>query len=201
MSISIEDILLRASEFPSDSLVYVVADFGDGAYVLVSNKQIIYAISSTGQQSTKAPTIKTDYLELCTAIKLRPVDHSGGKVDENVFDFIRLIDSASRSEALAFLRLCFVHAASSRDQTIEEFFSSISLLFVSTPEQSKKNAIGLFGELCIIDSLLDQGLDAYPFWLMSGGKTKYEFCCRDLNVEVKTAPRPEPRVQLKHSQV
>ncbi|MBQ9002837.1 MAG: PD-(D/E)XK motif protein, partial [Eggerthellaceae bacterium] len=40
-----------------------------------------------------------------------------------------------------------------------------------------------------------------PFWQISGVKTKYDFCFRELNLEVKTTPRQEPMVQLKHSQL
>ncbi len=188
-------------KFPHDDLVYLVDELSGGKRLFVCNGDIIYASLSLPSDGDNRPAIKTDYLELCLGINLQPILQDGSPGDIVRYDFVRLFGSASNREKLAFLDICESHAKSRTAQTLQDFFYSVSLLFSSTSEKSKKGAIGLFGELSVIEAFVKHGIDTSSRWQINGLQSKYDFSFAQFNCEVKTTSSKEPIALIKHSQL
>ena len=187
--------------YPDDNLVYCAEILNDSSCFLVQNQKIVYATITPEDVFDDRVPAKTDYLELCFGVELRNVHYRGKTMKSERFDFIVLSDSASPRERKSFIEICKAHAYSLNSGTLESFFYSLSTLFTLSPDQHRKNAVGLFGELVIIRAFEQLGIDVSCFWQLQGPYTKYDFCCTDANLEVKSTLSKDRVVRLKHDQI
>ena len=82
------------------------------------------------------------------------------------------------------------------------FFYSLISLFQLPQEQQFKNALGLYGELKIIEYFYNNfEKDISPYWHKSGSSSKNDFTLEKLGLEVKTILSEELIVTIKHSQL
>lgn len=184
--------------FPRDGRFYLFEEITNQAGFFVVDGLLVYGVLS-GRHKSAAP-VRTALLELDTGIELLPV-RSGKETAAQRFDLIRMTHVPDERKADAFLTLCRDHAKGGSELTLREFFFAASKLFRQKNMQQRKNAIGLYGELVVIDFASKYGLDLSVNWQKVGTKSKYDFALDWFNIEVKTTTRHEMIVPVKHAQL
>lgn len=187
--------------YPCDGRVYLVSTLGVQGGFYVCNGEPIYAtkIEESVQGSS---TTETECLQLKLGTKLKVVEKSSfNKVQW--FDMIRLINFQNERELTAFIDLCTMHAKGNTTLSFEDFFYSLNDLFRPPCKQDFINAIGLYGELSLIDAVRKSGIDIdiSRYWQLNGEGSKYDFAFDAGNIEVKTTSFQESKVQIKHNQL
>ncbi len=195
------DDLDKFKQYPLDSLVYVVRRLNSECFFFTCDSRIIYAVVADDFPDEVCTPVKTDYLELFLNVELQPVDATNAAIDLKKYDFVQVELETTDREKIAFLNMCEEHARTHHDQGIGSFFNTLCLLFSSTEEKSKHKAIGLFGELSLIQVFHDRRIDISKRWQLNGVRTKYDFSFANANIEVKTTTKREQLVRLKHDQL
>ena len=187
--------------YPCDGRVYLVCEINNTDGFYVCNGEPIYA-SKAIVLPGNVPAVDTECLQLRLGAKLKVV--SGNRCEGvQRFDMIRLIRHQNEKELAAFVDLCGMHANGTTNLTFEEFFYSLNSLFKPLRTQSALNAMGLYGELSIIDATRKLGLGAVVSsnWQLAGLNSKYDFTFCAGNIEVKTASTQKLKVLVKHDQL
>lgn len=185
-------------EYPRDGRFYLLEEITDRAGFFVVDGLPVYGVLA-GKRKQTAP-VRTALLELNTGIDLLPI-RKGEEATVQTFDLIRMTIIPDQREADAFFTLCRDHAKGGSDLTLREFFFAASKLFRQKSAQGRRNAIGLFGELTVIDLGSKHGIDLSENWQKVGAKSKYDFSLDEFNIEVKTTTRHEMIALIKHAQL
>lgn len=191
-------IIDEIDEYPRDGRFYLLEEITERAGFFVVDGLPVYGVIARGHKST-AP-VRTALLELNTGIDLLPI-RDGKETTVQTFDLIRMTIIPDQREADAFFTLCRDHAKGSSDLTLREFFFAASKLFRQKSAQGRRNAIGLFGELTVMDLGSKHGVDLSGSWQKVGVESKYDFSLDDCNIEVKTTTRHEMIALIKHAQL
>lgn len=187
--------------YPRDGRVYHVCSLSARGGFYVCDGEPIYA-TKVGESSRSGSAVETECLQLRLGINLRVAE--GSHVSETQrFDMIRLISFQNDKELTAFIDLCTMHAEGSTALSFEEFFYSLSDLFRPLRGQRFINAMGLYGELALIDAAHKSGInvDITSYWQLAGEESKYDFAFESCNIEVKAASAQKLSVQIKHAQL
>ena len=84
----------------------------------------------------------------------------------------------------------------------KEFFYSLIQIFQLPSEQSYINAVGLYGELKVIQYAYEKyGIDISVCWHSKGSKSKNDFSNGKKCLEVKTTSSEDGKISIKHSQI
>lgn len=187
--------------YPCDGRVYLVYPLSVLGGFYVCNGEPIYA-TRVGESTWSASAVETECLQLRLGVGLRVAE--GDHLTEiQRFDMIRLTNSHNDKELTAFIDLCTMHAVGNTDLSFEEFFYSLNELFRPLRGQRFINAMGLYGELVLIDAVRESGidLDLSRYWQLAGEGSKYDFSLEMGNIEVKTGSAQELNIHIKHFQL
>lgn len=189
------------SGYPHDGRVYLVSEINatDGFYVC--DGEPVYAAKVNGAPRHKA-AVETECLQLRLGVKLK-LAGTECCTSAQSFDMIRLISFQNEKELTAFVDLCTMHANRATALSFEEFFYSLNSLFKPLRAQCTLNAMGLYGELALIDASrkLGFGFAVSHGWQLTGRNSKYDFTFSAGNIEVKTASLLKMKVLVKHEQL
>lgn len=186
---------------PRDGRVYLVHALSARGGFYVCNGEPIYAVK-VGGPTQNSSAVETERLQLRLGVRLRVVE--GDHFTEiQQFDMIRLISFQDDKELTAFMDLCIMHAEGSTALSFEEFFYSLNDLFRPLRGQRFINAMGLYGELALIDAVRKSGIsfDFTHYWQLAGEESKYDFALETCNIEVKSASAQKLSVHIKHTQL
>jgi len=190
----IEDI----GEYPRDGRFYLLEEITDRAGFFVVNGLPVYGIVAL--EHKQAVPVRTALLELNTGIDLLPI-RQDKETAAQTFDLVRMTAIPDQREADAFFALCRDHAKGDSGLTLREFFFAASKLFRQKSAQERRKAIGLFGELTMMDIGSKHGVDLSSSWQKVGTESKYDFSLDEFNIEVKTTTRREMIAPIKHAQL
>lgn len=187
--------------YPCDGRVYLVCALNAREGFYVCDGEPIYA-AKVGESAQIGSAIETECLQLRLGVRLR-VAGDGRLAEMQRFDMIRLISHQSDKELTAFIDLCTMHAEGNTTLSFEELFYSINDLFRPLRGQRFVNAMGLYGELALIDAVRKSGigLDITRNWQLAGEESKYDFVLEAGNIEVKAASAQKLNVHIKHDQL
>lgn len=146
--------------------------------------------------------VETDYLQLQTHIRISAVKNNQTFKDDfyNIILFKGSVEDDGN--ASSFVNLCEIYARNLSELDFREFFYSLIDLFQLPSEQSYKNAVGLYGELKLIQYVQAQYLvDMSNAWHKSGSFSRYDFSGKDTCIEVKTTSSVDSCVSIKHKQL
>lgn len=186
--------------YPYDGRVYLVHALSARRGFYVCNGEPIYAVKM--EESTQnSNAVETECLQLRLSIRLK-VAEGDHFTEIQRFDMIRLINFQNDKELTAFIDLCTMHAEGSTTLSFEDFFYSLNDLFRPLRGQQFINAMGLYGELALIDAVQKSGigLDFTRYWQLAGEESKYDFALETGNIEVKAASAQKLNVYIKHAQ-
>ena len=187
--------------YPRDGRVYLVRALSPRGGFYVCNGEPIYA-AKVGESARIGSAVETECLRLQLGIRLR-VAESDRFAETQRFDMIRLINFQKDKELTAFIDLCSMHAEGSTALSFEEFFYSLNDLFRPLRGQRFINAMGLYGELVLIDAVRksETDVDITRYWQLAGEESKYDFSLEAGNIEVKAASAQKLSVHIKHAQL
>lgn len=193
--------VINFDEYPHDGRVYLVHILSPQGGFYVCNGEPIYA-AKVGESARIGGAVMTECLQLQLGIRLK-VAESAHFTETQRFDMIRLINFQNDKELTAFIDMCSMHAEGSTALSFEEFFYSLNDLFRPLHGQLFTNAMGLYGELALIDAVRKSGADAdiTRYWQLAGEESKYDFSLEAGNIEVKSAPVRKLSVHIKHDQI
>ena len=191
-------IIDEIDEYPRDGRFYLLEEITDRAGFFVVDGLPVYGVLASGHKP--AAPVRTALLELNTGIDLLPIC-KGEETVVQTFDLIRTTIIPDQREADAFFTLCRDHAKGGSGLTLREFFFAASKLFRQKSAQGRRNAIGLFGELTVMELGSKHGFDLSESWQKVGTESKYDFSLDELNIEVKTTTRHEMIALIKHAQL
>lgn len=188
-------------EYPRDGRVYLVRALSSQGGFYVCKGEPIYA-AKVGESARIGSAVETECLQLQLGIRLR-VAESDCFTEAQRFDMIRLINFQNDKELTAFIDLCSMHAEGSTALSFEEFFYSLNDLFRPLRGQRFVNAMGLYGELALIDAVRksETDVDITRYWQLAGEESKYDFSFEAGNIEVKSASAQKLSVHIKHAQL
>lgn len=193
------DIVNQMRKYPSDERFYLLEEINDHAGFFVVDGLPVYAVRSGGKREP-GPPLQTALLEFDTGVELAPIRE--GKKDAALsFDLIRMTTIPDEREANVFFSLCRDHARGESGLSLRDFFFSASRLFRQKEPRGKRRAIGLFGELSVIERASSYGVDLSGYWQKAGVDSKYDFALEHFNIEVKTTTRREMIVRIRHAQL
>lgn len=192
---------INFDEYPCDGRVYLVHALGSRGGFYVCNGEPIYA-AKVGESARIGSAVETECLQLRLGIRLR-IAKSDRFTETQRFDMIRLINFQNDKELTAFIDLCCMHAEGSTTLSFEEFFYSLNDLFRPLRGQHFINAMGLYGELALIDAVrkCETGVDITRYWQLAGEESKYDFALGAGNIEVKSVSPQKLSVYIKHAQL
>lgn len=191
------------------NLIHTIEDL-DGLYLLCSLTTDAGFFSNDGKLLFVArdmdlhPTtgVETDYLQLQTHIRVSAVKNNQTFKDDfyNIILFKGSINDDGN--ASSFVNLCEIYARNLGELDFKEFFYSLIELFQLPSEQSYKNAVGLYGELKLMQHVQAQySIDISTAWHQRGSFSRYDFSGTDSCIEVKTTSSEDSCVSIKHKQI
>ena len=192
-------VLRGIENAPKDGLVYLAADIDERSAFFACEGRILYA--ALAKESSSHERIETQLMTLQTGIYITP---AGGQSSypSSAYDIIKLEAAPDMRVIEAFVTLCSAYSEAADSQSFVDFFFALESLFKPDTAQSRRNAIGLFGELKFIELLWnDFGIDASDVWQLSGTTSKLDFVFDNVNVEVKTTVREDDLVLVSHQQL
>lgn len=193
------NILELMAEVHESEGLYLLAPINQVAGFFSSQNYLIYIAQDDTTHSTES--VETDYLQLqthvwITGVKNNQTFHNG------FYNLIIYKDITNIENTIAFINLCETHALHREELNFKDFFYSLIALFQLPKEQSYKNAVGLFGELKLMQFAKEKSnIDLSFAWHRNGTYSRYDFSSSDLCLEVKTTSIEEDIVTIKHNQI
>lgn len=191
------------------NLIHTIDDL-DGLYLLCplvadagffsSNGKLLFVARDIDSHPTTG--VETDYLQLQTHIRIFAVKNNQTFKDDfyNIIIFKGSVDDDENANS--FVDLCEIYARNLSEIDFKEFFYSLIDLFQLPSEQSYKNAIGLYGELKLMQHVQTQySIDLSNAWHKSGSFSRYDFSGTDCCLEVKTTSNDDSYISIKHNQI
>lgn len=146
-------------------------------------------------------SIETEFLVLHTHIRISAVKNDATFPDDD-YNVLLYKGSADDPNMESFVQLCSIHARESDCLRFREFFYSLIDLFKLPTEQEFKNAVGLFGELKLMQIAFEKyNTDISELWHKSGPYSHFDFSSSQFSIEVKAIAGNDATVMIKHQQV
>lgn len=193
------NILKLMDEVHGSGGLYLLAPINQVAGFFTSQNNLIYIAQDDTAHSTES--VETDYLQLqthvwITGVKNNQTFHNG------FYNLIIYKEIINIENTIAFINLCETHACHREELNFKDFFYSLITLFQLPKEQSYKNAVGLFGELKLMQFAREKSnIDLSFAWHRNGTYSRYDFSSSGLCLEVKTTSVEEDIVTIKHKQI
>lgn len=192
-------VLRGIENAPKDGLVYLAADIDERSAFFACEGRILYAalaIEPSGHER-----IETQLMTLQTGVNIAPAGDQAS-YPSSTYDIIKLEAMPDIRVIEAFVTLCAAYSEAIDSQSFIDFFFALESLFKPDTVQSRRNAIGLFGELAFIESVWNGfGIDASDVWQLSGTTSRLDFVFDNANIEVKTTVREDDLVLVNHQQL
>lgn len=183
----------------NDNVFYMVNPITSSEGFFTIEKKLLYVAKDIEGYISEG--IETDFLKLQTHIHVSAVenDHTFENDDYNIIMFKGDLKDQNIE---AFVHLCEIHARNPRELKFRDFFYSLIKIFQLPSEQSYINAVGLFGELKLIQYTYEKfSIDISKQWHSKGSRSKYDFSNGKICIEVKTTSSDDGRIEIKHSQI
>lgn len=182
----------------SDGL-YLLAPINKSSGFFTSHAQLIYI--AYDDQDYPTESVETDYLHLQTHVMICGVKNQQ-TFDNGFYNLIVYKEISNHENLSAFINLCETHARNKEELNFKDFFYSLIALFQLPTEQSYKNAVGLYGELKLMQLAKEKcNIDLSCAWHRNGTYSRYDFSSTKLCLEVKTTSTEEDIVTIKHKQI
>ena len=195
----LRQVLDALKKTPGDGLVYLAAPIDNHSAFFTCNNLILFA--SFSEELSKSEEIETRLLALQTGITISPTGETASYPSRK-YDIIRLKSTTDNRILETFVTLCSAYSDSSNSMLFSDFFFAIADLFRPDRADSKRSAVGLYGELVFIKQSWDHfKVDAARNWQLSGQSSKLDFVFDDRNIEVKTTTKESDLVFLNHEQL
>lgn len=195
----IDRLLEQFNSIPKNDNLYLLSALSDNAGLFANMGRIVYFVHDV--DSLHFESIDTEYLSLSTHVPIHAVENVASFQD-GFYNLITYKGNIDNENFDAFIKLCTVHAKDAVSLNFREFFYSLISLFQLPAEQSFKNALGLYGELKLMEYVYRHfNIDISIWWHRSGSYSKTDFSLNKCNLEVKTVLSPELIVKIKHNQI
>ncbi|MDD4156816.1 MAG: PD-(D/E)XK motif protein, partial [Candidatus Cloacimonetes bacterium] len=162
--------------------------------------QIVYFGKRSDNSSTDINPIYTQYLDLNAHVYISNITENSS-FKAGYYDLLSFKGELDDQYFDVFCNICLVF---SNDVSLSfiEFFTSLVDIFQKAKESTFKNLIGLIGEFFLIKQTYEtQCINVSNNWHMTGINSKFDFCFKNFNIEVKTTTKSEQKFLLKHSQI
>ena len=181
------------------SSIYLLEAITDKAGFFTSEGKLLYIVKDYYDYSSAE--IETDCLKLHTHVRINSVKNNQ-TFEDDYYNVIVYNDILEGENVASFLKLCSIHAVNSSELGFKEFFYSLIDLFQLPSEQSHKNAIGLYGELKVMEQVHKKyKVDLSNSWHKRGSFSKYDFSNGELSLEIKTTSSDKQEITIKHNQI
>lgn len=196
---NINELATQIESNDDPSGLYLLCPLSEDSGFFTSEKKLLYI--SRDSDIYPHQEIETDYLTLQTHVSIKAVENNQ-TFSDGEYNIIVYKGTLSESSAASFAELCAVHANNKAQLGFRDFFYSLILLFQLPSEQGFKNAIGLYGELKLMQMVYNRtGKDISEKWHRSGSQSKYDFSNGENNIEVKCTTSGESMITIKHTQI
>lgn len=190
--------IINSQSFTNDKLYLLYKPSPEFGF-FYQNNVVYFACKSSF--SSSSDSVETAYLDMNLGVNITS-DNENGSFETGAYDMLAFKDKFDGPEFDAFYNICTSYAQGSSDLEFPDFFNSLVELFKKTKDDSKKNLVGLIGELMFIKCLNDDyGINASENWHLSGSNSKFDFSFPTFNVEVKTSTNSNMTFLLKHNQI
>ena len=162
----------------------------------IYNKNLAFV---TVSETSEKNSIATKYVEYVPNIEITSV-YNCPSFEKGKYDFLILKEQENDEIINSFTKLCDLYAHNP-SVPFDEFIQSIVDLFQLTRTQSLLDCIGLFGELVLLKTFFENGINLSSFWHQSGIYSKYDISMPNINVEIKTSISDSTTFKIKHSQI
>lgn len=195
----VSSVIKKLATAPCDGDLYLIKELTKQSGFFASNGKLLYVVRDNSNR--KSENIDTEYLSLKLHIYIHAVQNNPSFID-GYYDLIELRESADIYNVESFIKLCYSHSQNINELTFHDFFYSLISLFQLPNDQLFKNAIGLYGELKLIECIWNEyKKDISPYWHSSGSLSKYDFAFNSFALEVKTVLSETLIIPIKHNQL
>lgn len=145
--------------------------------------------------------IETEYLKLETHVKIKGVKNFQTFKDD-YYNLIIFKAEISNDNIYDFINLCNIYAQNIDELVFKEFFYSLISIFQLPSEKKYINAIGLYGELKLMQYFAKKyKIDLSVFWHRKGPLSLYDFSIKNHYIEVKSNANGTEIATIKHKQL
>lgn len=145
--------------------------------------------------------IETEYLKLETHVKIKGVKNFQTFRDD-YYNLIIFKAEISNDNIYDFINLCNIYAQNIDELVFKEFFYSLISIFQLPSEKKYINAIGLYGELKLMQYFAKKyKIDLSVFWHRKGPLSLYDFSIKNHYIEVKSNANGTEIATIKHKQI
>ena len=186
------------SKSSKDDRIYLIERLSRMAGFFSHNNQLLFIVFETSHE--KPNSIRTNLLEMNTHVYVNSVENDNS-FKSGYCNVIKYTGESQSTEYESFKDLCRLYSKNLNESSFFDFFYALLELFQLPQEQSYKNALGLYGELKFLESIMrDYSIDLSSSWHVSGSFSKLDFSFADYGIEVKTTIM-ENCVAIKHEQL
>lgn len=194
-----KSICKRIMDIEEDDALYLLCTLSDSAGFFSTKRKLLYIVRD--EENNLHESIETEFLVLHTHIRISSVKNAATFPDDD-YNVLLYKGSMDDSNIESFVQLCDIHARATNCLRFREFFYSLIDLFKLPTEQEYKNAIGLYGELKLMQIAFEKyNTDISEMWHKSGSYSHFDFSSSRFSIEVKTIVGNDATVMLKHQQV
>lgn len=179
--------------------IYLIEPLSSEAGFFTNEGKLLYIAKDESETSFNG--IDTEYLKLQTHVRIKSVKNQQ-TFSDGYYNIIIYKGQLDDNIVSSFCHLCTVHASNANELNFNDFFYSLIELFQLVGEQTYKNAIGLYGELKLMQFAKSSfGVDLSKFWHKKGSMSKYDFSSASSCIEVKTTTTENDEIVIKHNQI
>lgn len=189
----------RIAAIEEDEALYLLCALSDSAGFFSTKRKLLYIVRD--EENNLHESIETEFLVLHTHIRISAVKNAATFPDDD-YNVLLYKGSADDPNMESFVQLCNIHARESNSLRFREFFYSLIDLFKLPTEQEYKNAVGLYGELKLMQIAFEKyNTDISEMWHKSGSYSRFDFSSPQFSIEVKAIAGNDVTVMIKHQQV
>lgn len=187
------------SQSQVDGEIYLLEQLSEISGFFVSDKKLLYVVENNDSKINQ--NVKTDFLEMSTNVFINSIKDNQ-RFKSGRYNILIFSNTTDNNNFEAFVNLCIAHTKYMQCERFSDFFFSLINIFQIKNEQGYKNIIGLYGELAVMDYVLNEyNFDLSPYWHLEGANSKYDFSLPSFNMEVKSTSSKDSLITIKHSQL
>lgn len=179
--------------------IYLLKSLSATEGFFTNAKKLLYVVKDNYKYPSEE--IETDYLRLQTHVRINSVKNDQSFSD-GYYNIIIYEGDCVDVNLNSFIQLCSIHTAHAQELNFKEFFYSLIALFQLPTEQGFTNALGLYGELKVMQYVKKHyNKDISNLWHQKGPYSQFDFSNGKNSMEVKTTLLENTEVMIKHQQV